>query len=291
MSQGLSCTEMSTISKLPPNQAMEPSLEPHLENKQVDCAGKNNILSDLIGNKNNFNLYNQLRRGESSSFSPQSNVDDCTDESGSYSFVGAGSKKLNGLKNDNTNCDSISIEFRNSDTESNNNDSDPFEDNSVPFASYSKAHRDLTSEKTDSFSIVFEDSGCRDRSSSGVTSSSRNCTTSTDHHSTQNYSKDQSSCDRESESHENNSPSAAPDKQTAASCPAKCNLYLYIQMQLCKRETLKDWLSANTLNRNRPVILDIFTQIVCAVDYVHGQGLMHRDLKVLIQIKSSASLK
>ncbi|ESO96860.1 hypothetical protein LOTGIDRAFT_115590, partial [Lottia gigantea] len=57
------------------------------------------------------------------------------------------------------------------------------------------------------------------------------------------------------------------------------NLYLYIQMQLCRRETLKDWLCANTLNRDRRTILDVFDQIVEAVDYVHSCGLMHRDLK------------
>jgi translation initiation factor 2-alpha kinase 3 len=57
-------------------------------------------------------------------------------------------------------------------------------------------------------------------------------------------------------------------------------LYLYIQMQLCKRESLKDWLAANKANRDRLLLLDIFHQIVSAMDYVHGMGLMHRDLKV-----------
>lgn len=56
--------------------------------------------------------------------------------------------------------------------------------------------------------------------------------------------------------------------------------FLYIQMQLYRKETLKDWLNNNTLSRGRHTILDIFHQIACAVDYVHSQGLMHRDLKV-----------
>ncbi|KAK2142502.1 hypothetical protein LSH36_947g01029 [Paralvinella palmiformis] len=56
-------------------------------------------------------------------------------------------------------------------------------------------------------------------------------------------------------------------------------LYLYIQMQLCKRESLRDWLAANTQDRGRALVLDIFHQIVGAVDYVHDKGLMHRDLK------------
>ncbi|GFS15480.1 eukaryotic translation initiation factor 2-alpha kinase [Elysia marginata] len=56
-------------------------------------------------------------------------------------------------------------------------------------------------------------------------------------------------------------------------------LYLYIQMQLYQEDTLKEWLAKNTLSRDRQMILTIFDEIVCAVDYVHKHGLMHRDLK------------
>lgn len=59
-------------------------------------------------------------------------------------------------------------------------------------------------------------------------------------------------------------------------------LYLYIQMQLCQTESLKDWLTNNTEDRDRNRLLDIFHQIVRAISYVHRQGLMHRDLKVRI---------
>ncbi|XP_054167249.1 eukaryotic translation initiation factor 2-alpha kinase-like [Oppia nitens] len=55
--------------------------------------------------------------------------------------------------------------------------------------------------------------------------------------------------------------------------------YLYIQMQLCRKDTLKDWLLNNSINRNSHTVLDIFDQIVSAVHYVHSTGLMHRDLK------------
>lgn len=54
---------------------------------------------------------------------------------------------------------------------------------------------------------------------------------------------------------------------------------LFIQMELCRKETLKDWLKINVETRNRNHIMDIFYQIVCAVEYIHSKGLMHRDLK------------
>ncbi|KAG5899731.1 hypothetical protein JTB14_030119 [Gonioctena quinquepunctata] len=55
-------------------------------------------------------------------------------------------------------------------------------------------------------------------------------------------------------------------------------VFLYIQMQLCKKESLKEWLSSNK-DREYLFILDIFSQILEAVEYVHLQGLIHRDLK------------
>ncbi|KAK2186426.1 hypothetical protein NP493_200g02009 [Ridgeia piscesae] len=57
------------------------------------------------------------------------------------------------------------------------------------------------------------------------------------------------------------------------------HLLLYIQMQLCRRESLKDWLCANTLDRDPKQMLCVFDQILLAVDYVHECGMIHRDLK------------
>ena len=56
--------------------------------------------------------------------------------------------------------------------------------------------------------------------------------------------------------------------------------YLYIQMQLCRKDTLRHWLLNNSMQRDKNIVFDIFVQIIDAVDYVHSMGLMHRDLKV-----------
>lgn len=61
---------------------------------------------------------------------------------------------------------------------------------------------------------------------------------------------------------------------------------LYIQMQLCRENTIADLLK-NMNERNTsaasgvdiPQALKLFQQIVQAVTYVHAQGLIHRDLK------------
>ncbi|XP_024870480.1 eukaryotic translation initiation factor 2-alpha kinase [Temnothorax curvispinosus] len=55
-------------------------------------------------------------------------------------------------------------------------------------------------------------------------------------------------------------------------------MFLYIQMQLCQRLSLREWLKQHT-SRDFSRVLNIFQQIVDAVEYVHLQGLIHRDLK------------
>lgn len=61
--------------------------------------------------------------------------------------------------------------------------------------------------------------------------------------------------------------------------------YLYIQMQLCRKQSLKDWLFENGSHVRENESRGIFKQIVEAVEYVHLKGLIHRDLKVMCSTK------
>jgi len=55
--------------------------------------------------------------------------------------------------------------------------------------------------------------------------------------------------------------------------------YLYIQMELCQKNSLSKWL-LQTKNRDQKDILRIFGQITKGVEFIHSKSLIHRDLKV-----------
>lgn len=58
--------------------------------------------------------------------------------------------------------------------------------------------------------------------------------------------------------------------------------YLFIQMELC-RNNLKDWILKHKLScspENLPRRAHIFEEILKGVEYFHGIGIIHRDLKV-----------
>jgi len=56
--------------------------------------------------------------------------------------------------------------------------------------------------------------------------------------------------------------------------------YLYIQMELCQKYSLRERLKNGTLHKDIINILNIFYQIIEGVEYIHIQEFIHRDLKV-----------
>uniref|UniRef100_H3CYY3 Eukaryotic translation initiation factor 2-alpha kinase 3 n=1 Tax=Tetraodon nigroviridis TaxID=99883 RepID=H3CYY3_TETNG len=134
-----------------------------------------------------------------------------------------------------------------------------------------------------SFDIVFEDSGC-DRDAEAETDSASGPTSPG---TVTGKNSSSSSHTRQQES----APSSSPPRPTSLTLalPTPPNqrvqqspkVYLYIQMQLCRKENLKDWMAQRSLpeQREHNQCLDIFLQIAEAVDFLHSKGLMHRDLK------------
>lgn len=166
------------------------------------------------------------------------------------------------------------MEFRLDDSD----DSGSFANNIVPFSELTHYSGD---DENDSFSIVFEDSGCADKS--GKSSSSGGIVFQTE----SSHNKHIVDIPSESGDYRPKTLSLSEQRSHSArkldkSSAATLKSYLYIQMQLCRRETLKDWLCASTsAPRSSEAIWDMFGQIVSAVEYVHDSGLMHRDLKVV----------
>ncbi|KAF6718318.1 Eukaryotic translation initiation factor 2-alpha kinase 3 [Oryzias melastigma] len=137
-----------------------------------------------------------------------------------------------------------------------------------------------------SFDIVFEDSGC-DRDADADTES--DCGAASPNTETDRNSSSSSHTRRPPSAPASSSTPVRPTSLTLAlpSAPPSQRLqpspkvYLYIQMQLCRKENLKDWMAQRCLpeQREHNQCLDIFLQIAEAVDFLHSKGLMHRDLK------------
>lgn len=70
----------------------------------------------------------------------------------------------------------------------------------------------------------------------------------------------------------------SPDKGTS---PAKLLFErLYIQMEYCEGETLRQVIDAGQLHMETDSIWRLFIQILEALAYIHSKGLIHRDIKV-----------
>ena len=72
----------------------------------------------------------------------------------------------------------------------------------------------------------------------------------------------------------------APGRGSLRSNPPDNVTYLYIQMELCRTGTLKDWLDKHREHRPVEKCVEILKSVVTAVDYLHQQNFMHRDIKV-----------
>ncbi|XP_031729022.1 eukaryotic translation initiation factor 2-alpha kinase 3 [Anarrhichthys ocellatus] len=137
-----------------------------------------------------------------------------------------------------------------------------------------------------SFDIVFEDSGCdrdADADTDSVSSAASPSTTTEKNSSSSSRTRQQESVPPSSSSPPRPTSLTLfipPTPQTQRVQPSP-KVYLYIQMQLCRKENLKDWMAQRCLpeQRENNQCLDIFLQITEAVDFLHSKGLMHRDLK------------
>ncbi|XP_063040143.1 eukaryotic translation initiation factor 2-alpha kinase 3 [Engraulis encrasicolus] len=162
-----------------------------------------------------------------------------------------------------------------------------------------------------SFDIVFEDSGCHDnreededheedshRNRPGVVNQGTSTSTIPSDKAPSSSSAATSaagSANQQLQQHSRGCPaSTSPPRPSslalrpstppsAAACRplATPKVYLYIQMQLCRKENLKDWMGQRGAPelREHSECLNIFLQIAEAVEFLHSKGLMHRDLK------------
>ncbi len=153
----------------------------------------------------------------------------------------------------------------------------------------------------DSFSIVFEDSNgeSREKTGGGTDTAENSRVSGTGYESDESESEDSSSRQLVPGSPSNSSFSRPvsecddalqwdeeskrrrqkAEAEEARERERKQHVYLYIVMQLCQKESLKDWLRSCTLQRSRHKSLLMFREICLGVEYVHAQGLIHRDLK------------
>lgn len=153
----------------------------------------------------------------------------------------------------------------------------------------SEASPYVRSRERTSSSIVFEDSGCDNASSKEEPKTNRL------HIGNHCANKLTAFKPTSSKSSSEATLSISPPRPTTLSLdltkntteklqPSSPKVYLYIQMQLCRKENLKDWMNGRCTieERERSMCLHIFLQIAEAVEFLHSKGLMHRDLKVCI---------
>ncbi|XP_059544363.1 eukaryotic translation initiation factor 2-alpha kinase 3 isoform X4 [Myotis daubentonii] len=149
----------------------------------------------------------------------------------------------------------------------------------------SEASPYVKSRERTSSSIVFEDSGCDNASSKEEPKANQL-------HIGNHYANKLTAAKHSSSKSSEPSLSISLSRPTTLSLdltkntaeklqPSSPKVYLYIQMQLCRKENLKDWMNSRCSMEERgwDTCLHIFLQIAEAVEFLHSKGLMHRDLK------------
>ncbi|XP_023607182.1 eukaryotic translation initiation factor 2-alpha kinase 3 isoform X5 [Myotis lucifugus] len=149
----------------------------------------------------------------------------------------------------------------------------------------SEASPYVKSRERTSSSIVFEDSGCDNASSKEEPKANQL-------HIGNHYANKLTAAKHSSSKSSEPSLSISLPRPTTLSLdltkntaeklqPSSPKVYLYIQMQLCRKENLKDWMNSRCSMEERgwDTCLHIFLQIAEAVEFLHSKGLMHRDLK------------
>jgi serine/threonine protein kinase len=86
----------------------------------------------------------------------------------------------------------------------------------------------------------------------------------------------------ESESCEEENITISSEEEDESRCLVPRPTFLYIQMQLCMKESLREWLQRRNTEEAISVndSISVFHQITLAVEFIHNQNLIHRDLKV-----------
>ncbi|KAK3590063.1 hypothetical protein CHS0354_041095 [Potamilus streckersoni] len=248
-----------------------------------------NLLNPFGSPNLEFSYSQEERKGGSTEFHQSDFTEENEEESGSFSLSVGSPKDQFMAEEQDTDIVEFGLPEESNSVESSGNSSSS-NNNHIPdcfWTNKSSKHNIDLADHSDSFMIVFEDSGCADKSSKSSNGDSHVIDIHTSQSNGSVFTHSSKPVSRNTDNLIQRSDRASSDKkgdeqeqkvvQRLENFQPK--VYVYIQMQLCKRETLKDWLNANSFSRDLHFVLDIFDQIVSAVEYIHDCHLMHRDLK------------